>query len=164
MSDGGELLSQEEIDALLREVESMSSDSGSGPDGQGIADADQDVVSPGTRSPETSSPLTQTAGNVVDPVLYPELDSESGSAGRTPIELLQDVPLEVTVVLGQTRLRVRDVLSLSPGSIVELDRLAGEPVDVLVNGRMIAKGEVVVIDEHFGIRINEIVSRPSRSE
>jgi len=76
------------------------------------------------------------------------------------LELLLDVPLQVTVELGRTDKLVREVLELSPGSVIELDKLAGEPVDVLVNQKYIAKGEVVVIDENFGIRITDIV-RPA---
>lgn len=78
------------------------------------------------------------------------------------IELLMGVQLEVTVEIGRTRLAIRDVLALAPGSIVELDKLAGEKVDVLVNGQPIAQGEVVVVDENFGVRITDVVSRQRR--
>ncbi len=74
------------------------------------------------------------------------------------IEFLKDVPLRVTVELGRTRLLIKDVLALRNGSVVELDRQAGAPVDVLVNGILIARGEVVIVDERFGVRINEVVS------
>ncbi len=74
------------------------------------------------------------------------------------LELLHDVEMEVTAELGRTRMSVRDLLSLAPGAVIELDRLAGGPADLLVNGRLIARGEVVVIDENFGIRITEIVA------
>jgi flagellar motor switch protein FliN/FliY len=80
------------------------------------------------------------------------------TAGRTGLDLLHDVEMEVTAELGRTRMSVRELLSLTPGTVVELDRLAGGPADLLVNGRLIARGEVVVIDENFGIRITEIVS------
>ena len=73
------------------------------------------------------------------------------------MDLIMDVPLEVTVELGRARMRIREILNLSGGSVVELDKLAGEPVDVLVNGQLIAKGEVVVIDENFGIKITDLV-------
>lgn len=73
------------------------------------------------------------------------------------LELLRDVEMEVTVELGRTRMSVRELLSLSPGAVVELDRAAGSPADLLVNGTLIARGEVVVVDEDFGIRITEIV-------
>lgn len=73
------------------------------------------------------------------------------------IDLIMDVPLEVTVELGRTRKSIKEILEFTPGTIVELDKIAGEPIDVLVNGKMVAKGEVVVIEESFGIRITDIV-------
>jgi flagellar motor switch protein FliN/FliY len=79
-------------------------------------------------------------------------------SGRSGLDLLHDVEMEVTAELGRTRMSVRELLALSPGAIVELDRAAGAPTDLLVNGRLIARGEVVVVDENFGIRITEIVS------
>jgi flagellar motor switch protein FliN/FliY len=78
------------------------------------------------------------------------------------LELLMDVPLRVTVELGRTEKMVKEVLSLGPGSVLELDKLAGEPVDILVNEKAIAKGEVVVIDENFGIRVTEILAPKDR--
>jgi flagellar motor switch protein FliN/FliY len=84
----------------------------------------------------------------------------SGLASRS-LDLLHDVEMGVTAELGRTRMTVRDLLSLAPGAVVELDRAAGSPVDVLVNGTLIARGEVVVIDEEFGIRISEILGNPS---
>jgi len=84
------------------------------------------------------------------------------AVGSRPIDLIMDIPLEVTVELGRIRMLIKDVLDLASGSIVELDRVAGEPVDLLVNGRLVAKGEVVVIEDNFGIRITEIVSPAER--
>jgi flagellar motor switch protein FliN/FliY len=81
----------------------------------------------------------------------------ASAAGRGGLDLLHDVEMEVTAELGRTRMTVRDLLSLSPGAIVELDRTAGSPADLLVNGRLIASGEVVIIDENFGLRITDIV-------
>jgi flagellar motor switch protein FliN/FliY len=78
------------------------------------------------------------------------------------LDLILDVPLQVTVELGRTNKLVKDVLGLSPGSVIELDKLAGEPVDILVNQKYIAKGEVVVIDENFGIRITDIIKPADR--
>ena len=72
------------------------------------------------------------------------------------IDLIMDVPLEVTVELGRSNKSIKEILDFSPGTIIELNKLAGEPVDVLVNGKFVAKGEVVVIEENFGIRITEI--------
>ncbi|MBQ9376681.1 MAG: flagellar motor switch protein FliN, partial [Schwartzia sp.] len=79
------------------------------------------------------------------------------------IGLILDVPLQVTVELGRTKKSIKEVLELTNGSIVELDKLAGEPVDILVNGKYLAKGEVVVIDENFGVRITDIVSPEERA-
>jgi len=79
------------------------------------------------------------------------------SSSTRGLDLLHDVEMEVSAELGRTRMSVRELLSLSPGAVVELDRAAGSPADLLVNGRLIARGEVVVIDENFGLRITEIV-------
>lgn len=78
------------------------------------------------------------------------------------LNLLMDIPLKVTVELGRTHKQIKDILELSQGSIIELDKLAGEPVDILVNNKLIAKGEVVVIDENFGVRVTDIVSQWDR--
>lgn len=78
------------------------------------------------------------------------------------IEMLLDIPLEVSVELGRTKIAIRDMIQLGPGSIIELDKLIGEPVDLLVNDNLIAKGEVVVFDENFGIRITDIVTPAER--
>jgi flagellar motor switch protein FliN/FliY len=99
------------------------------------------------------SPLPAPAG--------PTVGAVRAVAGG-PIELLHEVEMGVTVELGRTRMLVRDILDLSPGSVVELDRAAGAPIDVLVNGTLIARGEVVVIDEEFGIRITEVIGYESR--
>ncbi|MFI5493163.1 flagellar motor switch protein FliN [Actinoplanes sp. NPDC051859] len=80
------------------------------------------------------------------------------AAMRGGLDMLHDVEMEVSAELGRTRMSVRELLSLTPGAIVELDRAAGSPADLLVNGRLIARGEVVVIDENFGIRITEIIA------
>ena len=78
------------------------------------------------------------------------------------LNMLLDIPLQVTVELGRTKRSVKEILELSSGSIIELDKLAGEPVDILVNNRLIAKGEVVVIDENFGVRITDVLSQAER--
>lgn len=82
----------------------------------------------------------------------------ASSAGRPGIELLHGVAMEVTVELGRTRMSVRELLALTPGDVLELDRAAGSPADLLVNGRLIARGEVVVVDEDFALRVTEIVT------
>ncbi|WP_226034938.1 flagellar motor switch phosphatase FliY [Aquibacillus saliphilus] len=84
------------------------------------------------------------------------------SKEKRNLDMLLDIPLKVTVELGRTKRTVKDVLELSSGSIIELDKLAGEPVDIHVNDKLIAKGEVVVIDENFGVRVTDIVSQTDR--
>ena len=76
------------------------------------------------------------------------------------IDLLMNVPVKVTAELGTCRMLVRDILKLGTGSIVELDRVAGGPVDLLVNDRLVARGEVVAIEENFGVRITELIEKP----
>ncbi|MGP4080219.1 flagellar motor switch phosphatase FliY [Pseudalkalibacillus sp. R45] len=90
--------------------------------------------------------------------------NESVSVDQRNLNMLLDIPLQVTVELGRTKRAVKDILELSHGSIIELDKLAGEPVDILVNQKLIAKGEVVVIDENFGVRVTEIISQRDRLE
>ena len=88
----------------------------------------------------------------------------AGAGPRGGLDMLHDVEMEVSAELGRTRMSVRELLSLTPGAIIELDRAAGSPADLLVNGRLIARGEVVVVDENFGIRITEIVTPGSERE
>ncbi|CAM3438998.1 MULTISPECIES: flagellar motor switch phosphatase FliY [Saccharibacillus] len=99
----------------------------------------------------------------VQPVQFGNLQNGGyGAADENNLGLLMDIPLKVTVELGRTQKQIKDILELSQGSIVELDKLAGEPVDILVNNKLIAKGEVVVIDENFGVRVTDIVSQWDR--
>jgi flagellar motor switch protein FliN/FliY len=93
----------------------------------------------------------------------------SGGAASTPaaasgIDLLMDVSLDVSIELGRTIMSIKDVLALGVGSVIELDKMVGDPVDILVNNKLIAKGEVVVVDENFGVRITSIVSTAEREK
>ncbi len=101
----------------------------------------------------------QNVQNVnVQPAQFQSFSNDNtGMTGQENIGLIKDVPLEVTVELGRTTKSISDILDFSPGTIIELDRIAGEPIDVLVNGKFVAKGEVVVIEESFGVRITEII-------
>ncbi|WAA13594.1 flagellar motor switch phosphatase FliY [Fervidibacillus halotolerans] len=120
------------------------------------------------QSMKTSSSLTKKEKpkekKKIQPAVFQdfqEVIKEEGSEPRN-LQMLFDIPLQVTVELGRTKKVVKDILDLSPGSIIELDKLAGEPVDILVNNRLIAKGEVVVIEENFGVRVTEILSKSER--
>jgi flagellar motor switch protein FliN/FliY len=97
-------------------------------------------------------------GANVQSVQYPNLMAQIGPREQGNIGLLMDVLMEMTVELGRTKKPIKEILAMGEGTIIELDKLAGEPVDILVNHKLIAKGEVVVIDENFGVRVTEIVS------
>ena len=86
---------------------------------------------------------------------------DAGMQGRR-LDLLLDVPLDLSVELGRARMSIQDLLNLSPGSVIELDKIAGEALDILINGRLVARGEAVVVNDKFGIRISDIVSPSER--
>jgi len=98
---------------------------------------------------------------MADPVDYVPFETTTsapaGHAAGAELERLYDVPVELAVEIGRTHMTIRETLALGPGSIVTLNRLAGEPVDLLVNGKPIARGEVVVLDEEFGLRVTEVL-------
>lgn len=102
--------------------------------------------------------------SVARPAEFDTLSPMSAQEEPRNLGLLMDIPLEVRVELGRTTMRIHDVLELGNGSVVELERLAGEPVDLMINGNLFARGEVVVIDENFGIRITDIVNIADRLE
>ena len=124
-------------------------------------------VMPEPDSAHAPTPISAaTAGRgptAVHPVQFMPLapDPQTMENGHG-IELLMDVALEVSVELGRSHMSIGEILSLRTGSVIELDKLAGEPVDVSVNGTLIARGEVVVVDEKFGVRITEVVSKARR--
>ena len=105
---------------------------------------------------------SQGAGVGVQPVQFAPLNSTGQTTVPGNIGLLMDVSMQLTVELGRTKMLIKDILGMGEGTIVELDKLAGEPVDLLVNGKLIAKGEVVVIDENFGVRVTDIISPMER--
>jgi flagellar motor switch protein FliN/FliY len=96
-------------------------------------------------------------------MLNPEPAAAEGNDVSTRrLDLLLDVPLDVSVELGRSRMTIQDLLGLTPGSVIELDKIAGEPLDIVVNDRLIARGEAVVINDKFGIRITDIISKSER--
>jgi flagellar motor switch protein FliN/FliY len=134
-------------DALAGAGASTGSPAGAGAPSAAAALADA-IVDP----EPTVAPAAFTAP-LQEPVARPSVTIP----GQRGLEMLHGVDMEVTVELGRTRMTVRDLLALSPGAVLELDRAAGSPADLLVNGRLIARGEVVVVDEDFGLRITEIL-------
>ncbi|TVO76299.1 flagellar motor switch protein FliN [Sedimenticola selenatireducens] len=117
---------------------------------------EQDVVE------ESVIPASTIGG--AESAQFQELTSESGKSGSGEVQLdaILDVPVTISMEIGRTQISIRNLLQLNQGSVVELDRLAGEPMDVLVNGTLIAKGEVVVVNEKFGIRLTDIISPADR--
>ena len=91
-----------------------------------------------------------------------EQEAKSKTIDKREIEFLLDIPLEVSVELGRTKMLINDLLQLGQGSVIELDKLAGDPVEILVNQRLVARGEVVVVNEKFGIRLTDILSPMER--
>ena len=109
-----------------------------------------------------SAPVSTDAERQTDAShLFPQLSGSAGGA-RNDIDLILDIPVQLTVELGRTRIPIKHILQLAQGSVIELDALAGEPMDVLVNGCLIAQGEVVVVNEKFGIRLTDIVTPSER--
>lgn len=139
-------------------------DVASKPSSQPKQPAKQNIFSNSYEGRQESGPAKREEHKVVNvqPVQYQTFEVEQWSAEKESIELIMDVPLEITVELGRTKKLIKDILEFGPGTILELDKLAGEPVDIMVNGKYIAKGEVVVIDESFGVRITDIVSASKR--
>ena len=118
--------------------------------GSSASDADAGQVS-----------VSQKEGSVKNARFAP-LAQAAVSGGQGSMDLLLDVSLDLSVELGSASIPVREILQLGPGSIIELDKLAGDAVDIMVNGKLIAKGEVVVVDESFGVRVSEIASATER--
>jgi flagellar motor switch protein FliN len=105
----------------------------------------------------------------VNPASFAEFEPKdakhrNGNAETTSLEMLLDIGLQVTIELGRARMTIKDILSLGPGTVVELNRVAGEPVDILINGKAIAKGEVVVLGDMFGVRVTDIIPPAQRVE
>ncbi|MBC7781776.1 MAG: flagellar motor switch protein FliN [Proteobacteria bacterium] len=96
------------------------------------------------------------------PAAFAQLKSESNGAAPGNLELILDIPVTITVELGRTKIQIRNLLQLAQGSVIELDGMAGEPMTVLVNGCLIAQGEVVVVNEKFGIRLTDIITPEER--
>jgi len=113
-----------------------------------------------TPAAPVAAPAAQAARPAGGSVFKPLADA-AGGAGHD-IDLIMDVPVQLTVELGRTRLTIKNLLQLGQGSVVELDGLAGEPMDIFVNGYLIAQGEVVVVDEKYGIRLTDIITPSER--
>ena len=126
----------------------MTIDENTIPEGQSVAVAEPDIEAGGAIADEESNSLLS------------DLEAEVGEAAN--LDMLLDVNLKISVELGRAQLKFRDVLNLSAGSVVELGRQTSEPVDIMVNGALLAAGEVVVVDDHFAVRITKLLNRVER--
>ncbi|MDH4289580.1 MAG: flagellar motor switch protein FliN, partial [Aquincola sp.] len=106
----------------------------------------------------------EKAADAAAPVFqdFKSKDAAGGVGGNNDIDMILDIPVQLTVELGRARIPIKNILQLAQGSVVELETLAGEPMDVLVNGYLIAQGEVVVVNDKFGIRLTDIVTPSER--
>jgi flagellar motor switch protein FliN/FliY len=111
--------------------------------------------------PETASEVRPAADQVA-PASFANFSPTAGSTAGNDISMILDIPVQLTVELGRTRIPIKHILQLAQGSVVELEAMAGEPMDVLVNGYLIAQGEVVVVNDKFGIRLTDIVTPSER--
>ncbi|GAB7524272.1 flagellar motor switch protein FliN [Paraburkholderia sp. 2C] len=133
------------------------------PDAEAPAQAGE--ASDETALDDWASALAEQNGNDVAPAtagVFQPLSKVTSTATRNDIDMILDIPVQMTVELGRTKIAIRNLLQLAQGSVVELDGLAGEPMDVLVNGCLIAQGEVVVVNDKFGIRLTDIITPSER--
>ncbi len=148
---GGEEMSPDDLMALWEEAlkEAQGADSSKTEEAQ---------------TQETPAPTTSTQKETVptQPANLQELTPSETSGIHPELDFILDIPLEVTVEIGRTKMMIRELLKLNQGSIIELEKFVGEPVEVLVNGKLMAKGEVVVVNDRFGVRITEIISAKER--
>jgi len=112
---------------------------------------------------ETSSPET-AAGSDYERAAFQELGEDAGGKrkGETSLDVILDIPVTLSMEIGRSKISIQNLLQLARGSVVELDRMAGEPLDVLVNGTLVAHGEVVVVNDKFGVRLSDVVSPAER--
>ena len=143
MSDEAALQKQSEEDAMAAEWAAALADAKPGGD-------------------EAMEAGLQTTVDSVAPAKFTNFSSDGGVSAGNDINMILDIPVQLTVELGRTRIPIKHILQLAQGSVVELETMAGEPMDVLVNGYLIAQGEVVVVNDKFGIRLTDIVTPSER--
>ena len=139
-------------------ADQQSDDAGSGDDADPWADALAEQAA-AEGAPDNAA---AAGGNAGDQVFKPFDAGSGGSGDARDLEMIMDIPVKLSVELGRTRITIKQLLELAQGSVVELDGLAGEPMDILINGYLIAQGEVVVVEDKYGIRITEIITPSER--
>ncbi|MFH1688294.1 MAG: flagellar motor switch protein FliN [bacterium] len=153
-------------DSLPEEAEASGPDKVVNPDDASEEDAEAAMMAMLNDLPSQAPSATADDINFgsasVSSAEFQQLSEAAGDAKIRNIDLLMDVNLPVSIELGRTQMSISDILSLGPGSVVELNKLAGEPVDLMVNYKIVARGEVVVIDENFGVRITQLLTTEER--
>ena len=139
----------------------MSAESTPNANAETDAMADEWAAALAEAKPETASEVRAPVDQVA-PASFQNFSPTVGNTAGNDINMILDIPVQLTVELGRTRIPIKHILQLAQGSVVELEALAGEPMDVLVNGYLIAQGEVVVVNEKFGIRLTDIVTPSER--
>ncbi|AMX03177.1 flagellar motor switch protein FliN [Microbulbifer thermotolerans] len=124
--------------------------------------SDADPWSEALAEQGASAASADTAARSVGEQIFKPLEQGDGSTAARDLEMVMDIPVKLSVELGRTRITIKQLLELAQGSVIELDGLAGEPMDILINGYLIAQGEVVVVDDKYGIRITEIITPQER--
>jgi flagellar motor switch protein FliN/FliY len=125
-----------------------------------LSEQDDEESAPKEDKPAPAAATREIGGLQV--AAFDELTEDAGGGDSVNLDSILDVPVTISMEIGRTRINIRNLLQLNQGSVVELDRVAGEPMDVLVNGTLIAQGEVVVVNEKFGIRLTDVVSPADR--
>jgi flagellar motor switch protein FliN len=127
-------------------------------------DETEDVVDQDAMADEWAAAMEEqaVADEAVSKVETQPLGHENIQQGDVNLDVILDIPVTISMEIGRTRISIRNLLQLNQGSVIELDRLAGEPMDVLVNGTLVAHGEVVVVNEKFGIRLTDVISPAER--
>jgi len=162
-SGGSGLLSQEEIDDAIQQGEAEDSEGGQDADGEeSMSQEEIDAAINSAVEGLEADDFTVAEQPAVKEADFQQLSSSNKSGGQRNIDLLMDVELPVSIELGRTKMDISDILALGPGSVVELEKLVGEPVDLLVNNKCVARGEVVVVEENFGLRITQLISPEER--
>jgi flagellar motor switch protein FliN/FliY len=152
-------ISADDWAAALAEQESASSAGGGGDDDWAAALAEQESAG---QAPAQSASSSSAAPAAQKANIFPNLSPDVAQPAANNLDLILDIPVQLNVELGRTKIAIRNLLQLAQGSVVELDGLAGQPMDVLVNGCLIAQGEVVVVNDKFGIRLTDIISPAER--
>ena len=164
--ESSENLNGQQVDEANAAMEGGDVETPPAAEGEAASDSDAEMMAMLEDLPEDESKADVSEINFpqqeVSDVEFQHLSEPAGKVNVRNIDMLMDVNLPISIELGRTKMSIADILGLGPGSVVELNKLAGEPVDLLVNQRVVAKGEVVVVDENFGVRVTQLMTPEER--